>query len=75
MASHPSRSKSPDILDEEYEQFASEVVDFSSQYSGEIGLSYSAKNLAGASEIYPKYGDFTQACVLVSPSLWLCLYS
>ncbi|XP_064647342.1 F-box/LRR-repeat protein 4-like isoform X2 [Lineus longissimus] len=65
-----SQQKSPDILDQEFEQFASEVVDFSSQYAGEIGLSYSAKNLAGASEIYPKYGDFTQACVLRTYGPW-----
>lgn len=45
---------------------AQEVVDFSSQYGGETRLSYSAVNLAGKPNIYPNYGDFTQACVFVS---------
>ena len=44
----------------------SEVVDFSSQYGHESRLSYSAQNLAGPFNIYPHYGDFTQACVFVS---------
>lgn len=50
---------------------AQEVVDFSSQYGGETRLSYSAVNLAGKPNIYPNYGDFTQACVFVS-HLLLC---
>lgn len=45
---------------------ALEVTDFSSQYGGESRLSYSASNLAGKANIYPNYGDFTQACVFVS---------
>lgn len=45
---------------------ALEVTDFSSQYGSETSISYTASNLAGRGNIYPNYGDFTQACVFVS---------
>jgi hypothetical protein len=45
---------------------ALEVTDFSSQYGSETSISYTASNLAGRGNIYPSYGDFTQACVFVS---------
>lgn len=47
-------------------QWAKEIIDFSSQYGNETSISYTVPNLAGAVSIYPNYGDFTQAAVLVS---------
>ena len=47
-------------------QFAKDVTDYSSQYGCENSISYVAYNLSGESSIYPNYGDFTQACVLVN---------
>ena len=47
---------------------ALEVTDFSSQYGSETSISYTASNLAGRGNIYPSYGDYTQACVFVSSS-------
>lgn len=46
-------------------RFSKEVTDFSSQYGSETSISYTASNLAGRSNIFPSYGDFTQACVFV----------
>lgn len=47
-------------------QYASELVDFSSQYGKEGGYAYTAINLAkGQLDIYPAYGDFKEAFVLV----------
>lgn len=51
-------------------QFAKEVTDFSSQYGSETSISYTACNLAGRSNIYPTYGDFTQACVFRTYGPW-----
>lgn len=48
------------------EQFASKVVNFSSQYGTAGTSSYTASNLALGLNVYPKYGDFTEAFVLVS---------
>lgn len=48
-----------------FTQNAKEVTAFSSQYGSETSISYTACNLAGQSNIYPNYGDYTQACVLV----------
>lgn len=48
------------------EQFASKVVNFSSQYGTAGTSSYTASNLAHGLNIFPKYGDFTDAFVLVS---------
>lgn len=44
------------------------VTDYSSQYGTDSvrTSSYSAKNLAGKGNIYPKYGDYKDACVFVS---------
>ena len=47
------------------QQYAKEVVNFSSQYGSENSISYAATNLAGKETVFPKYGDFTAACVLV----------
>ena len=44
---------------------AESIHRFSSQYGGENSRGYVAKNLAGNAHNYPKYGDFTDACVMV----------
>ncbi|XP_060598191.1 F-box/LRR-repeat protein 4-like [Ruditapes philippinarum] len=49
---------------------ALEVTDFSSQYGSETSISYTASNLAGRGNIYPSYGDFTQACVFRTYGPW-----
>ncbi|RUS92085.1 hypothetical protein EGW08_000109 [Elysia chlorotica] len=46
------------------------VTDFSSQYGSESSISYVAANLAGQLNIFPKYGDYTQACVLRTFGPW-----
>lgn len=51
---------------QQFSQYAADVSDFSSQYGSETSISYTASNLAGKCNIYPAYGDFTQACVFVS---------
>ena len=48
------------------EQFAWKVVNFSSQYGTAGTSSYTASNLASGLNVYPKYGDYTEAFVLVS---------
>jgi hypothetical protein len=45
-------------------QFASRVVNFSSQYGTNLTDAYVARNLAGDRHI-SRYGDFTEAFVLV----------
>lgn len=55
-------------------RFSKEVTDFSSQYGSETSISYTASNLAGRSNIFPAYGDFTQACVFVSFSDMFSLF-
>ncbi|XP_061186169.1 F-box/LRR-repeat protein 4-like [Saccostrea echinata] len=55
---------------EPHSQFALEVTDFSSQYGSETSISYTASNLAGKCNIYPGYGDFTQACVFRTYGPW-----
>ncbi|XP_067648958.1 F-box/LRR-repeat protein 4-like [Haliotis asinina] len=52
------------------QHYAKDVVDFSSQYGSETSISYTACNLAGKSNIYPGYGDFTQACVFRTYGPW-----
>ena len=49
----------------EVTQFAEKVVNFSSQYGTDGSASYVAANLAGNLRVYNKYGDFTEAFVLV----------
>ncbi|XP_053374436.1 F-box/LRR-repeat protein 4-like [Mercenaria mercenaria] len=49
---------------------AQEVTDFSSQYGSGTSISYAACNLAGRGNIYPSYGDFTQACVFRTYGPW-----
>jgi len=53
-------------------QFVVGVVDFSSQYGGENprSFSYSVGNLLGEPQIFPKYGDYTQAAVMRTYGPW-----
>ena len=53
----------------EVKQFASGVVNFSSQYGTAGTSSYTASNLAGPLRVYDKYGDYTEAFVLVRISI------
>lgn len=46
-------------------QFAHEVVDFSSQYGSESGTGFTADNVTGPSQIYPNYCDSNAACAFV----------
>ena len=46
-----------------------QITNFSSQYGSEASISYVAINLAGQLSVFPKYGDYTQACVLVSKGI------
>ncbi|KAK7109402.1 F-box/LRR-repeat protein 4-like isoform X1 [Littorina saxatilis] len=50
--------------------FGQDVTDFSSQYGAESRMTYAAQNLAGNYNIYPNYGDFTQACVFRTYGPW-----
>ena len=52
------------------EQWVKEITDYSSQYGSETSISYTVPNLAGPSQLFPSYGDFTQAAVLV----WVVLF-
>ncbi|XP_064614547.1 F-box/LRR-repeat protein 4-like [Liolophura sinensis] len=51
-------------------QFADDVSSFSSQYGSEMGMSYTVSNLVRQTNIYPSYGDFTQACVFRTYGPW-----
>ncbi|XP_052681217.1 F-box/LRR-repeat protein 4-like isoform X2 [Crassostrea angulata] len=55
---------------QQFSQYAADVSDFSSQYGSETSISYTASNLAGKCNIYPAYGDFTQACVFRTYGPW-----
>ena len=55
----------------EIKQFAESVVNFSSQYGTAGSSSYTASNLAGSLRVYDRYGDFTEAFVLVRISVYL----
>eukprot|EP00057_Strongylocentrotus_purpuratus_P000970 XP_001188402.3 PREDICTED: F-box/LRR-repeat protein 4 [Strongylocentrotus purpuratus] len=54
----------------ELSQFAKEVIHFSSQYGGDGSMAYVAANLAGSPDVFPNYGDFTQACVFRTYGTW-----
>jgi len=51
-------------------QLAIKVVSFSSQYGGENSRTYGALNLVGNGNIFPSYGDYTQAFVLRTYGPW-----
>uniref|UniRef100_H2ZME9 F-box domain-containing protein n=1 Tax=Ciona savignyi TaxID=51511 RepID=H2ZME9_CIOSA len=53
-------------------QYAVGIIDYSSQYGGENrrSFSYSVSNIMGEPQIFPKYGDFTQAAVMRTYGPW-----
>ncbi|KAG8444742.1 hypothetical protein GDO86_009783 [Hymenochirus boettgeri] len=51
-------------------QYAKEVLDFSSHYGSENSMSYTMWNLAGAPNVYPSSGDFTQTAVFRRYGKW-----
>ncbi|XP_023819806.1 F-box/LRR-repeat protein 4 isoform X2 [Oryzias latipes] len=54
----------------EVEQYAKEVLDFSSHYGSENSMSYTMWNLAGVPNVYPSSGDFTQTAVFRTYGKW-----
>ncbi|XP_034384586.1 F-box/LRR-repeat protein 4 [Cyclopterus lumpus] len=54
----------------EVEQYAKEVLDFSSHYGSENSMSYTMWNLAGVPNVYPSSGDFTQTAVFRAYGTW-----
>ncbi|XP_076838215.1 F-box/LRR-repeat protein 4 isoform X2 [Brachyhypopomus gauderio] len=54
----------------EVEQYAKEVLDFSSHYGSENSMSYTMWNLAGVPNVYPSSGDFTQTAVFRTYGRW-----
>ena len=52
------------------EQYASHVLDFSSQYGSERSFSYTVRNCLGVPSKFPNYGDFPQTYVPRSIPLW-----
>ncbi|KAL6467432.1 hypothetical protein MHYP_G00231090 [Metynnis hypsauchen] len=54
----------------EVEQYAKEVLDFSSHYGSENSMSYTMWNLAGVPNVYPSTGDFTQTAVFRTYGRW-----
>ena len=49
----------------EIRQYAAEVVNYSTEYGRSQSSSYTAGNLAGEPRLSGRYGDFTDAFVLV----------
>lgn len=47
-------------------QFASRVLEFSSQYGSDNSISYTACNITGRPSKYPNYGDFPETFAMVS---------
>ncbi|XP_066558658.1 F-box/LRR-repeat protein 4 isoform X1 [Amia ocellicauda] len=52
------------------QQYAKEVLDFSSHYGSENSMSYTMWNLAGMPNVYPSSGDFTQTAVFRMYGKW-----
>ncbi|KAJ8411510.1 hypothetical protein AAFF_G00163180 [Aldrovandia affinis] len=57
-------------LSVEVEQYAKEVLDFSSHYGSENSMSYTMWNLAGVPNVFPSSGDFTQTAVFRVYGAW-----
>lgn len=49
-------------------QFASRVLEFSTQYGSDNSISYTACNITGRPSKYPNYGDFPETFAMVSIS-------
>jgi len=63
------------MVDEDYsyilvEQYATEVLDFSSQYGSDHSISYTAHNITGMPTKFPSYGDFSQTYVMRDYGPW-----
>ncbi|KAF5896976.1 F-box/LRR-repeat protein 4, partial [Clarias magur] len=54
----------------ELDQYAKEVLDFSSHYGGEGSMSYTMWNAAGAPSVFPSSGDFTHTAVFRTYGRW-----
>jgi len=52
------------------EQYANEVLDFSTQYGSDNSISYTAHNLTGVPNKFPSYGDFSQTYVMRDYGPW-----
>ena len=52
-------------------QYVASIERFSSQYGRNRSSSYGAENLIGATTIYPRYGDYMGAFVLVIAQLMI----
>lgn len=50
-------------------QFASRVLEFSSQYGSDNSISYTACNITGRPSKFPNYGDFPETFAMVSEHL------
>ncbi|XP_031627657.1 F-box/LRR-repeat protein 4 [Contarinia nasturtii] len=51
-------------------QFASRVLEFSSQYGSDNSISYTACNITGRPSKYPNYGDFPETFAMRSYGRW-----
>jgi hypothetical protein len=51
-------------------QYASEVLDFSSQYGSDNSISYTAHNIVGVPTKFPEYGDFSQTFAMRDYGPW-----
>lgn len=47
-------------------QYASRVLEFSTQYGSDNSISYTACNITGRPSKYPNYGDFPETFAMVS---------
>ena len=52
------------------EQYAAQVLDFSSQYGSDTSFSYTAAMCLGNPKKFPAYGDFTQTFVFKEYGPW-----
>jgi len=52
------------------EQYANQVLDFSSQYGSDTSFSYTAANCLGKASKFPKYGDFSSTFVMRDYGPW-----
>ncbi|XP_053507569.1 F-box/LRR-repeat protein 4 isoform X1 [Ictalurus furcatus] len=57
-------------MEAELDQYAKEVLDFSSHYGSEGSMSYTMWNAAGAPSVFPSSGDFTHTAVFRTYGRW-----
>ncbi|CAF1191928.1 unnamed protein product [Rotaria sordida] len=63
-------NKSNDLIESIVEQYPSNLRDFSSQYGSNSARSYAVGNICKRPEIYPLYGDSSQALVFRTYGPW-----